>query len=53
MKEEFSFDDFKEAVRPAICWLQQNGDPHQSIIIEFDKVRLVSDLAGVPIEAKE
>lgn len=35
------FDGFKEAMQPAVDWLQKNGNPHQRIIIELDGVELL------------
>lgn len=39
----------KELSRPLIEYLQQNYNPHTSIIIESDRIKVVEDLMCTPI----
>lgn len=39
---------FAEIVKPVQEWLNNNGCPHDTIIIDSDGARFVSDIMGVP-----
>lgn len=47
------FDGFKEAMKPAVEWLQKNGNPHQRIIIELDGVELLSGEMAFSVEVPD
>ncbi|MCD8397567.1 MAG: hypothetical protein LUD12_10390 [Lachnospiraceae bacterium] len=50
MVHKFDGEEFEKAVRPAIEWLQKNGDPHYKIIIQQDYAELVSGELGFPVD---
>ena len=39
-----------KAAKPLIEWLKKYGNPHTSIIIEIDRVRVTEDLIGLPVK---
>ena len=48
-----SLEEFRKTTEPVLKWLQENGTPHQKIIIEPDRVTLVTEEVGysVPYES--
>jgi len=42
------FEEFKELCDPLFQFLAENCNPHQSIIIDNDYARIVSDEVGTP-----
>jgi hypothetical protein len=52
-KEEINMDkqkmkEFEALATPLYEWLIANTDPHTSIIIDWDSMRVVSDEIGIP-----
>lgn len=42
--------DFERAAKPLIAWLQENGCPHEEIIIRCDGAVLVGEEMGFSVE---
>lgn len=47
-RNQLLLPSFQEAVKPAIKWLNENGNPHHKIIVEQDGAELVSGEIGFP-----
>lgn len=46
------FKEFERLVTPLYKWLQDNYDPHTSIIIECGYAKIVVDTMGIPMEVR-
>ena len=46
-------DEFEEAMKSAVEWFQKNCNPHQKIIIDNDRVELVSGEMGFPVTPED
>lgn len=45
-------DELRTACKGAVDYLRMNCNPHQTIIIDSDRIRLVSDDIGVPTKTQ-
>lgn len=45
--------DFKEALKPAVEWLQMNGCPHDKIVVQQDGAEFVSGEIGFSVEVPD
>ena len=45
--------ELEEATKLAIKWLQEFGNPHQKIIISYDRVDVISEDTGFPVKADD
>lgn len=46
-------DEFREAVKPAVNWLQKNCSPHHKIIIEMNGAELVGGEMAFSVEVPD
>jgi len=53
MENVEKLEEFEKLTKPLNDWLQENGHPHQQIIITFDSAELVEGVLAVPFEVKD
>ena len=47
------FKEFEKLVTPLYEWLQDNYNPHTSIIIECGFAKIVQDTMGIPLGVRD
>ena len=50
---EAQLDEFKNLSKPLLCFLRRYGSPHDTVVIDFDTAKIVSDFIGIPISEDE
>ena len=48
--ENMDLSELKKACTPAFEFLRRYGNPHESILINYNSAKIVSDEAGIPLE---
>ena len=44
------FEGLKQASEPLVIWLRENGCPHDSVVVEWNTVKLYSEAMGIPLK---
>ena len=53
VKANTDFDTLEKLALPLYEWLQDNYDPHTSIVIDSGFIRIVQDKCGMPLPIRD
>lgn len=53
MKKGYTTEEFKVLCQPIVDFLNENGNPHDTVVITQTSAVLTSDTMGVPFEPKD
>lgn len=49
MMENDHLSELKKAALPIMQYLREHCDPHQSVVVTWDQIKIVTDEMGAPI----